>query len=215
MTHLSWTIMLFCAALLADCSTAKKVDTAIQKDLSKYEKSVFASGCFWCVEAVFESVEGVEEAISGYAGGSTEDANYKKVSAGVTKHAEAVEVYYDPSKITYETLLEVFFGSHDPTTLNRQGPDAGYQYRSAIFYKNEQELVAAENFITNLHADKVFDGPITTTLEKLETFYPAEDYHQNYERLNPNQPYVKSVSIPRLNRFKKKYPHLLKKDSKH
>lgn len=186
-------------------------ETKTSVDLTGTTSSVFASGCFWCVEAVFESVEGVKEAVSGYAGGKASTANYSAVSAGKTKHAEAVEVFYDPEVVSYETLLEVFFGSHDPTTLNRQGPDRGTQYRSTIFYKNDSEKAAAEKYITQLEKDKAFDGPITTTLEPLEKFYDAEDYHQNYERRHPNQPYVKSVSIPRLNRFKAKFPHLLKK----
>ena len=204
--------------MVSDCNNIKEVTLPemeikyvdLQDD--KYEKSVFASGCFWCVEAIFESVEGVAEAISGYAGGNANDANYSMVSAGSTKHAEAVEVYYDPEIVSYNTLLEVFFGSHDPTTLNRQGPDAGTQYRSTIFYKNKNEKELAEAYIKKLENDKVFNGDITTTLEPLTKFYDAEDYHQDYERRNPNQPYVRSVSIPRLKRFQAKYPHLLKKD---
>lgn len=173
-------------------------------------EAVFASGCFWCVEAVFESVIGVDEAVSGYAGGLAKNANYSAVSAGRTDHAEAVKVYYDPQVVSYETLLEVFFGSQDPTTLNRQGPDAGRQYRSAIFYADDIELAAAKAYIAKLTAAKVFDGPITTTLEPLDQFYEAEEYHQDYERRNPNQPYVRGVSVPRLNAFKKRYPDLLK-----
>lgn len=172
--------------------------------------SVFASGCFWCVEAVFESVKGVEEAVSGYAGGSKETANYSDVSAGRTKHAEAVEVFYNPEVVSYETLLKVFFGSQDPTTLNQQGPDRGTQYRSTVFYKNGQEKAAAEKYIQQLTDEKVYDSPITTTLEPLTKFYDAEDYHQDFEKRNPNQPYVRSVSIPRLKRFQAKYPDLLK-----
>ncbi len=175
--------------------------------------SVFASGCFWCVEAVFESVEGVTEAVSGYAGGSAKTANYSDVSGGRTEHAEAVEVFYDPAVVSYETLLVVFFGSQDPTTLNQQGPDRGTQYRSTIFYKNDAEKAAAEKYIAELTASKAFDAPITTTLEPLVKFYDAEDYHQDYEARNPNQPYVRGVSIPRLNKFKAKHPELLKKTS--
>lgn len=174
--------------------------------------AVFASGCFWCVEAVFESVEGVSAAVSGYAGGTAKSANYSDVSAGRTDHAEAVEVFYNPDKVSYETLLKVFFGSQDPTTLNQQGPDRGTQYRSTIFYKSDAEKAAATAYIEQLTADKVFDGPITTTLEPLVKFYDAEDYHQDYERKNPNQPYVRGVSVPRLNKFKAKHPDLLKKE---
>ena len=204
-----------CTPKSSNTETSVKADSkeiTEKKDYQNMTSSVFASGCFWCVEAVFESVEGVSEAVSGYAGGKASTANYQMVSAGRTKHAEAVEVFYDPNIVSYETLLIVFFGSHDPTTLNRQGPDRGTQYRSTIFYKNEDEKAAAEKYIAQLEKDEVFDGPITTTLEPLTEFYDAEDYHQNYEERNPNQPYVRSVSIPRLNRFKSKYPQLLKKD---
>jgi len=175
-------------------------------------KAIFASGCFWCVEAIFESVEGVGDVVSGYAGGTAKTANYGDVSAGRSSHAEAVEVNYDPNIISYETLLKVFFGSHDPTTLNRQGPDSGTQYRSAIFYQNNTELKASELYIAQLKKDKVFEGNITTTLEALDMFYPAEAYHQDFEARNPNQPYVRAVSIPRLKKFKAKYPELLKKN---
>ena len=221
MYQLAYIFIFLFSTTLAECSPKNELNNShsttqkVEQDLSKYSKAVFASGCFWCVEAVFESVEGVAEVISGYAGGSAEDANYSDVSAGRTKHAESVEVYYDPKVVSYETLLKVFFGSQDPTTLNRQGPDAGTQYRSTIFYQNENEKLASEQYIAKLTAEKIFDAPITTTLEPLDKFYPAEDYHQDYERLNPNQPYIRSVSVPRLNRFKSKYPELLKKDLKH
>lgn len=208
---------------LSMCSTPKenkpvetenKTEQQKEVDLEGKTSSVFASGCFWCVEAVFESVEGVEEAVSGYAGGKASTANYQMVSSGRTNHAEAVEVFYDPEVVSYETLLEVFFGSQDPTTLNQQGPDRGTQYRSTIFYKNDIEKKAAEDYIAKLTTEQVFDAPITTTLEPLVEFFNAEDYHQNYEARNPNQSYVKNVSIPRLNKFKAKFPHLLKKGNK-
>lgn len=176
--------------------------------------AVFASGCFWCVEAVFESVVGVEEVYSGYAGGSANDANYEAVGGGITDHAESVLVIYDKDKVDYNTLLQVFFASQDPTTLNRQGPDAGRQYRSAIFYKNDTEKTAAEAYISSLYASKAFkEGSITTTLEPLTKsgFYLAEDYHQDYEKHNPNNPYIKAVSIPRLKKFQAKMPNVLKK----
>ena len=203
----------------AQCSNAQSAEQTkpMKKeniDLTKYETAYFASGCFWCVEAIFESVEGVAEVISGYSGGSASDANYRDVSAGRTDHAEAVEVYYDPQIVDYNTLLKVFFGSHDASTLNRQGPDAGRQYRSAIFYKNNDEKNASDNYIKELLKDEVFDK-VTTQVVPFEKFYPAEDYHQNYEALNPNQPYVKAVSVPRLKKFQKKYPELLKKSMTH
>jgi peptide-methionine (S)-S-oxide reductase len=194
---------------LVSCQSNAAVHT--KEDLSKYKRAYFASGCFWCVEAIFESVDGVAEVISGYSGGKSETANYTAVSSGYTQHAEAVEIYYDSSKVSYETLLEVFFGSHDPTTLNQQGPDRGPQYRSAIFYKTEDERKLITRYIKSLKSKKVFPSPITTVVSKYRAFYPAEEYHQNYEVRNPTNPYVQNVSIPRLNKFKKKYKHLLKK----
>jgi peptide-methionine (S)-S-oxide reductase len=184
-----------------------------QAQLDKYETAYFASGCFWCVEAIFESVKGVKEVVSGYAGGKAETANYQLVSAGRTNHAEAVKIYYDPKVVSYETLVKVFFGSHDPTTLNRQGPDAGRQYRSAIFYKNDSEKKTVETYINQLIKDKVFRGDITTEVTKYTAFYDAEAYHQDYEARNPNNPYIRGVSIPRLKRFQKKFPELLKKEA--
>lgn len=180
-------------------------------------KAYFASGCFWCVEAIFESVYGVEEVVSGYCGGNAEDANYDDVSSGATNHAETVEVYYDSTKISYNTLLKIFFDSHDPTTLNRQGPDSGRQYRSAIFYRNDSEKESAQQYISSLYGTGQYDaGTISTTLEKFTGFYPAESYHQDYEKLNPNQPYIRAVSIPRLKRFQAKNPELMKKvETKH
>ncbi len=182
-------------------------------ELEGFSTAYFASGCFWCVEAIFQSVKGVEEAISGYSGGKIKNPNYRLVSSGATQHAEAVEVYYDPDVVSYETLLEVFFGSHDPTTLNRQGPDRGSQYRSAIYYQTSEEKQIIDEYIAKLEKDKVFDGEITTEVAEFTAFYDAEDYHQEYEALHPNEPYVRSVSIPRLNRFKAKFPHLLKDEA--
>ncbi len=209
------TLIILAFAILSSskCTKSTRVMTEIQENvnLEEYQKAYFASGCFWCVEAIFESVEGVKEVISGYAGGSKQDANYKAVSAGVTDHAESVEVYYDEKVVSYKTLLKVFFGSHDPTTLNKQGPDRGRQYRSAIFYQNDQEFKQAKAYIDQLN-DTTYDGKITTELSPLVAFYPAEDYHQNFEKLNPNQSYVRAVSIPRLKRFQSKFPGLLKKE---
>jgi peptide methionine sulfoxide reductase msrA/msrB len=160
--------------------------------------AVFAGGCFWCVEAVFEELDGVQEAVSGYAGGTRETANYQAVCSGRTKHAEAVQIIYDPSKIRYEDLLRVHFATHDPTTLNRQGPDVGPQYRSAIFYANEQEKALAEAFIEELTDQQVFGrSPVVTTLEPLTEFYPAEQHHQNYVCLNPSSGYVQRISCSR------------------
>ncbi len=172
-------------------------------------KAYFASGCFWCVEAIFESVKGVDEVISGYSGGTESNPSYKEVSYGRTSHAEAVEVIYDPSIISFEKLVDVFFGSQDPTTKNRQGPDAGPQYRSIAFYQNAEEKKIIEETITELNKS-TFDGGIVTQVRPFQKFWIAEGYHQNYEKNNPNNPYIQNVSIPRYNRFAKKFPELLK-----
>ncbi len=199
-------------ALLMVLSLACNSNTPQEKDLSKYSRAYFASGCFWCVEAIFESVKGVEEVYSGYSGGSKKNPTYEAVSAGKTRHAEAVEVYYDPNVVSYKTLVKVFFGSHDPTTPNRQGPDYGPQYRSMVFYQNETEKKQVEDHIQELYDSGMFgtELKIVTEIVPFKVFYKAEDYHQDYERRNPYNPYVMKVSIPRLNRFKKKFPELLK-----
>ena len=174
----------------------------------------FASGCFWCVEAIFESVTGVEEAVSGYAGGNTLNPTYEKIGTGKTGHAETVAVYYNPKKVSFETLVTVFFGSHNPTTKNGQHPDYGTQYRSIAFYKTEKEKQIIEDAIKQLNAE-VYKRKIATEVTEFTKFYKAEEYHQDFERRNPNQSYVKAVSVPRLNKFKKKFPQLLKTNSAH
>ena len=179
---------------------------------NNYAKAYFASGCFWCVEAIYESVKGVIEVYSGYAGGITKNPNYYQIGTGRTGHAEAVEVIYDPNLITYATLVQVFFGSHDPTTPNRQGPDYGSQYRSIAFYKTQEEKNIIEKYIKILEDGNYFQKEIITEIKFLEKFYYAEQYHQDYEKNNPNNPYVKNVSIPRLRKFQKKYPELLKEN---
>lgn len=184
------------------------------QELSTYETAYFASGCFWCVEAIFESVKGVKEVISGYAGGSQENPTYEAVSYGKTDHAEAVEVYYDPKEISFTQLVQVFFGSHDPTSLNRQGPDRGPQYRSIAFYKNAKEKNIIEGYMKVLTDENVYDGdPITTEVVPYTIFYKAEDYHQDYEMKNPNNSYIRNVSIPRLNRFKANFGDYLKESA--
>ncbi len=184
-----------------------------QEELSKYETAYFASGCFWCVEAIFESVKGIPEVVSGYAGGSEENPTYEQVGRGLSSHAEAVKVYYDPDVISFTALVQVFFGSHDPTTLNRQGPDRGSQYRSIAFYENDEEKKIIESYIRALKDQNVYDGnPITTEVVKLTKFYDAEEYHQDYEKKHPKNSYITNVSIPRLNRFKKNFGDYLKED---
>ncbi|CAM1357459.1 peptide-methionine (S)-S-oxide reductase MsrA [Tenacibaculum halocynthiae] len=187
----------------------EKAPKKVIKETQKLEVAYFASGCFWCVEAVFESVKGVEEAVSGYSGGFTKNPTYQKIGTGRTGHAEAVAVYYNPKKVSFKTLVTVFYGSHNPTTVNGQHPDYGSQYRSIAFYKNQDEKKIIENAIKKLNKE-VYNGKIATEVTKFKKFYKAEEYHQNYERLHPENSYVKNVSIPRLNRFKRKFPHLLK-----
>jgi len=194
--------------------TKEEIAKLSQEDLSQYETAYFASGCFWCVEAIFESVKGVKEAVSGYAGGTEENPTYQQVGAGLTSHAEAVEVYYDPKVISFTALVQVFFGSHDPTTLNRQGPDRGPQYRSVAFYQNEEEKKIIEAYIGALKEQNIYDGdPITTEVTELTKFWIAEDYHQDYEKKHPSNSYITNVSIPRLNRFKANFGDYLKEDA--
>jgi len=200
-------LLTMCSVGNQEVQEVKKLD---QKQLDKLSKAYFASGCFWCVEAIFESVKGVEEAVSGYAGGDEQNPTYRLIGTGLTGHSEAVEVYYDPEVVSYETLVMVFYGSHDPTTVNGQHPDYGTQYRSMIFYQNMEEKKIAEDFKSKLAKSGAYDAPIATEIVPLEKFWKAEDYHQDYEKLNPNNGYVQNVSIPRLRKFQKKFPELLK-----
>lgn len=196
-----------------ESSTEVKKEAMTPASLDSLQTAYFASGCFWCVEAVFESVEGVHEAVSGYAGGDESTATYGQVSGGRTDHAETVKVYYDSSVVSFETLVDVFFASHDPSTLNRQGPDSGTQYRSIAFYQTNNEKSIIKAAIQEILDDGIY-RKVTTQVESFESFYEAEDYHQDYERRNPNQGYVQAVSIPRLNAFKRKMPEVLKESAK-
>ena len=200
------------AAAANDMSQAKTTPESKPLPPGPRATVVFAGGCFWCVEAVFEQLDGVYDAVTGYAGGAASTANYDDVCTGTTGHAEAVQVIYDPTKITYEKLLKVHFATHDPTTLNQQGNDRGTQYRSAIFYANEQERQLARAFIEDLAAAKVYPRPIVTTLEPLRAFYPAETYHQNYVCRNPHQPYIEGVAMPKVEKVREKFKDILKKD---
>lgn len=194
-------------------STDKKVAYTPNKELDSLQTAYFAAGCFWCVEAVFESIEGVEEVVSGYSGGEEKNPTYELVSSGRSKHAETVQIYYDSSIVSYDSLLVAFFGSHNPSIMNQQGPDFGPQYRSIIFYQNELERKSAEKYISKLLKEKTY-SKITTEVVPLVKFYQAEIYHQNYEENNPDNTYVKRVSIPRLRSFQEKHPELLKKEKK-
>ncbi len=175
------------------------------------DTAVFAGGCFWGVEAVYDHVKGVNRAISGYAGGDVVGPSYEQVSTGDTGHAESVEVIYDPSQVSYGKLLQIFFSvAHDPTQLNRQGPDHGTQYRSAIFFRNAQQQQTADSYIKQLTTAKTFSRPIVTQVAKLKAFYPAEEYHQHYLEHNPTQPYIVINDLPKVAALKKQFADVYK-----
>lgn len=199
-----------CSSADATTSTAIPVATPNPNaQTAKLETAVFAGGCFWGVEGVYEHVKGVTNVVSGYAGGSKETANYEDVGSGTTGHAESVEVTFDPSKVTYEQLLYIFFTvAHNPTELNFQGPDHGTQYRSAIFYQNDKQKASADAFIKALTDAKFFDKPIVTEIKPLDGFYPAEKYHQDYMRLNPDDPYIVINDKPKVEALKQRFPQL-------
>jgi peptide-methionine (S)-S-oxide reductase len=179
-------------------------------DTGKLELATFGAGCFWCVEAVFEELKGVKTVEAGYSGGTVEDPTYRQVTTGETGHAEVTRVAYDPSVITYEQLLEVFWHTHDPTTLNRQGYDVGTQYRSVIFYHNEEQKRIAEESLERTAASGLWEDPIVTEIQPLENYYRAENYHQDYYANNPNAGYCQVVIAPKLKKFRKEFSHLLK-----
>ena len=190
---------------------APEVDLEVQaSEEPQSAVAVLAGGCFWCTEAVFEKLEGVSNVVSGYAGGNEDDANYQAVSNGLTDHAEVIAITYDPAVISYGRLLRIFFSvAHNPTHLNRQGNDIGRQYRSAVFFANDDEKRVAEAYIAQLTEAQVFDDPIATTLEPLTRFFPAEDYHQDYAELTPRQPYAAAVALPKVEKLRKQFPELL------
>jgi peptide-methionine (S)-S-oxide reductase len=181
-----------------------------QESEKKTETATFGAGCFWCVEAVFESLKGVESVVSGYSGGFVKNPSYKEVCSGNTGHAEVAQIVYDPGIISYKELLEVFWKTHDPTTLNRQGADIGSQYRSVIFYHNEEQKKLAEQYKEALKKAGVFDKPIVTEISPLVNFYKAEDYHQEYFSRNPDQPYCSVVINPKLEKFRAVFKEKLK-----
>ena len=209
---LGFVLMMGLFTIFLSFSELENNDSSMELSLKKQDRvAYFASGCFWCVEAIFESVKGVSEAVSGYAGGDKDNPTYQSIGTGRTGHAETVAVYYNSDLVSFQTLVDVFFGSHNPTTKNGQHPDYGTQYRSIAFYNTKEERQIIENTIKKLNRE-VYNGKIVTEVTKLKKFYRAEDYHQNFEKRNPYNSYVRNVSIPRLNRFKKKFPQLLKKD---
>jgi len=174
------------------------------------ETATFGAGCFWCVEAVFEQLEGVHKVVSGYTGGNTNNPNYREVCAGTTGHAEVAQIEFDPDVISYEELLEVFWQTHDPTTLNRQGNDVGTQYRSAIYYHSETQQRSAEESKAKMNKSGIWDDPIVTEITAIDVFYPAEDYHQSYFEMNPTQPYCQFVIHPKMKKFSKDFKEKLK-----
>lgn len=183
--------------------------TVDEKPSSGLEKAVFAGGCFWGVQGVFQHVKGVTNAVSGYSGGAADTAHYEMTSSGTTGHAESVEVTYDPSKVTYGQLLHVYFSvAHNPTELNYQGPDSGTQYRSTIFYASDEQKKIAVSYIAQLDKAKVYSAPIVTTLEAFKAFYPAEDYHQDFLTLNPTYPYIVYNDLPKIDNLKHLFPQL-------
>lgn len=197
-------IGLACARSNADYKTFPDPAVDLPAAGSGPAYAIVAGGCFWCTEGVFAEIPGVSDVESIYAGGTKETANYEAVCSGTTDHAEGIRITYDPTKVTYGKLLKLFFSiAHDPTTLNRQGNDVGRQYRSAIFYANDDEKRVAEAYIKQLNDAKVFGAPITTTLEPLTAYYPAEKYHQDYAKLNPNQGYIQAAAAPKIEKAKK------------
>ncbi|NJL76763.1 MAG: peptide-methionine (S)-S-oxide reductase MsrA [Saprospiraceae bacterium] len=202
-----WTIAA-CNAQNQNAVTTLTQPTAIPKE--GLSKATFAGGCFWCTEAIFERTKGVEDVVSGYTGGYKENPKYEEVGSHTTGHAEAVEVYYDSTVIDYPTLVEIFFATHDPTQLNRQGPDVGESYRSAAFYRNEAERQIIQKRIDDLNQSGKYGQPIVTQVVPFKKFYLAEDYHQNYYEIHPENPYVQRVSGPKVEKFVKEYSALLK-----
>lgn len=213
------TLILLCGMVAVSCAQSEKkkksyaTSTALNEnnaDLANTEIAIFGTGCFWCTEAVFETLEGIKKAESGYAGGHVSNPSYEQVTSGNTGHAECSRIYFDPKTITYKEMLEAFFRSHDPTSLNRQGNDVGPQYRSVIFYTTPEQKTIAEATILELNKSGAYANPIVTELSKAPTFYVAEDYHQNYFANNPEQSYCAYVIAPKLDKFKKVFKDKLK-----
>ena len=208
------TVLIF-AFLSCNLSSDKKVEnkkfTQNIKSMNQFELATFGNGCFWCTEAIFEQLEGVKKVESGYAGGQIKNPSYKEVCSGTTGHAEVIRLTYDPKVISYRELLDVFFNTHDPTTLNRQGADVGTQYRSVIFYHNEDQKTVANEMINDLENENVFEDKIVTEVTPINNYYVAENYHQDYYNNNKNQGYCRAVINPKLEKFIKKYKSKLKK----
>jgi peptide-methionine (S)-S-oxide reductase len=200
-----------CSPLVANPGDKPVSDDSQSNSGSKEAVATLAGGCFWCTEAVFERMKGVNDVVSGYIGGHVPNPTYDQVLRKNTGHAEAVEIYYDPTKTTYEELLEVFFKTHDPTTLNRQGNDEGPQYRSSVFYHDNEQKKAAEKYIAKLNDSGEYRRPVVTKLEEAAKFYPAEEYHQDYFRLNPNAGYCQAVVKNKVRKFNREFGDKIKK----
>lgn len=198
-----------CKKGMEELQTNKSKNIMINDTLK--ELATFGSGCFWCSEAIFNELEGVYSVLPGYSGGKTENPSYEQVCTGTTGHAEVIQITFNPQLISYDELLEVFFKTHDPTSLNRQGNDIGTQYRSVIFYHNDEQKKLAENYISLIEKEKIFDNPIVTEVTKYERFYVAEEYHHNYFKRNPNQGYCSFVINPKYEKFKEVFKDKLKK----
>ncbi|MEO6547402.1 MAG: peptide-methionine (S)-S-oxide reductase MsrA [Ferruginibacter sp.] len=192
-------------------NTSKSLSIPEDIGIAKLDTATFGTGCFWCTEAIFQQVEGVVKVTSGYSGGKVNNPTYKQVCTGTTGHAECLNIVYDPTKITFDELLEIFWQVHDPTTLNRQGNDVGTQYRSVVFYRNEQQKAKVERYKSELNKSGAWDKPLVTTLEPFAKFYPAEDYHQNYYKDNGNEGYCQFVIKPKVEKFQKVFKAKLKK----
>ncbi len=207
-------VVLFSLSACAQSQPTEEVNKAslnlLETNKNKMELATFGNGCFWCTEAIFQNLKGVENVVSGYSGGHVDNPTYKQVCAGTTGHAEVIQMEYDPEVITFDELLEVFWKTHDPTTPNRQGNDIGPQYRSAVFYHNEEQQDKASKYKKELNEAGAFNAPIVTEITAFEKFYPAEDYHQNYFNLNGSQPYCSYVIKPKVEKFEKVFKEKLK-----
>ena len=214
MTKIIFSIIIIC--LIISCSNNKSEannmsDGTKMEDLKNLDTATLGAGCFWCVEAVYQRIKGVKFVESGYSGGDVNNPTYKQVCTGNTGHAEVSRIYFDPKEVSFSELLEVFWGTHDPTTLNRQGADAGTQYRSVIFYHNPEQKKIAEDYKKRIDSSKIFDSPVVTEISPVINFFKAEDYHQNYYNENSNQPYCSFVITPKLEKLKKVFKEKLKK----
>ena len=218
-------IMPFISLLLFACGGGQQAQGQLQpseytvepaaisaSEAQALDTATFAGGCFWCVEAVFERVKGVKSVISGYTGGEKVNPSYQEVAAGRTDHAESIQIFYDPTVVTYRELVEIFFGTHDPTQLNRQGPDVGKQYRSEVFYHDQQQQETVRNYMEQLSQSGKYQDQIVTRVSALDKFYVAEDYHQNYYEYNPNDRYIVNIAVPKVEKFKKNFPNMLKEE---